>query len=621
MKIFNVLALVLVMFASTSVFGAHLSEELLITARLTGGQEVPAVTTNATGVAGFKLNAAKDSLCVDIIAIGLSGTITGIHIHDGAMGTNGGVLINLSTFVTGNRIQTVITGADLTQELLGKLLSGMTYLNVHTAANPNGEIRGQLKLETDRGFKAELDAAQEVHVSTSAAIGLAAVTVSLTSQKLEVKLVTTGLTGAITGAHLHFGAMGVAGGVAVNLSTLINGNTITGTVDITGMTSFMDSLAANKIYVNIHTAANPNGEIRGQLMMNHNLIFDGVMDTSQEPHAVLSSTANGVVIVEVNPTLDTVFTYSLVDGLSGMATAAHLHEGGVGVSGGVVLNVSTGIMGSQIMAMNSLDISTAADLDILNALLKGDIYLNIHTVLNPSGEVRGQLSRLAREGYTVDLNGEQEVPSVSVPGQGVGIVSIDRGRTNAHFMVVVQGLSGNLTGAHFHNAAAGVNGGVVYNLTSSFSTSATESGAFGYWTDTDAAAMFMAANEVMFRNEEIYINIHTAANAGGEIRGQVMREGSCETATSTIAQSIFEDVRIFPNPATDRLTLSMTLTEAFDGNLIITNTVGQVMRQENLAKGTDLSNYAVNVQDLPTGMYFLTVQNETQKHTIRFVKQ
>jgi hypothetical protein len=107
----------------------------------------------------------------------------------------------------------------LTQELIGKILSGMIYLNVHTAGNPNGEIRGQLKLETDRGFKAMLNAAQEVHTSTSTAIGLGAITVSLTAQKLEVKLITTGLTGAIIGAHFHNAAAGVNGGVVYNLTS------------------------------------------------------------------------------------------------------------------------------------------------------------------------------------------------------------------------------------------------------------------------------------------------------------------------------------------------------------------------------------------------------------------
>lgn len=619
MKYFNVLGLFVAMLISATTFGAHLSDNLLVSARLSGAQEVPAVTTSATGVAGFSINSAKDSVCIDIIVVGLSGPITGIHIHDGVAGTNGGVVFNLGSFVSGNRIQTVITGADLTAEIMGKLLSSEYYLNVHTAANPNGEIRGQLKLETDMGLKANLDASQQVHTSTSNATGLGAFTVSLTGDYIEVKLLTTGLSGAITAAHLHTGAAGTAGPVALNLSGLIDGNAIIGGIDLTTVTGLIDDLQAGNIYVNIHTAANPDGEIRGQLTTNMNLKFDGMMDVAQEPHVVTGSMGRGITIVEVSPKLDEIFTYALFDGLSGAATAAHLHEGGAGVSGGVLVNVTPGISGSSISSTNALDIST--DLAILNEMLEGNVYLNIHTTLNAAGEIRGQLSRIVREGYTVSLDGGQEVPVVTTSAEGAGIVSIDRNRSNAHYMIVVNGLSDNLTGAHFHNEAVGANGGVVYNITPSFGGTTTNDGAFGYWTDLDMATPFTAANEEMFRNNEIYVNIHTVMNPNGEIRGQVAREGVCSNPTITVRKDIFESVTIFPNPVTDRFTLSMELTEAFDGNLFITNTLGQVVKSDNLPTGTDLSNHQVDVTGLAKGMYFLTIKNDTYSYTIRFIKE
>jgi hypothetical protein len=74
----------------------------------------------------------------------------------------------------------------------------------------------------------------------------------------------------------------------------------------------------------------------------------------------------------------------------------------------------------------------------------------------------------------------------------------------------VDGLTGPITGAHFHNAPAGENGGVVFAITDSFSgTTAT-----GTWTpsETDLGEIWSG---------RIYVNIHTAANPGGEVRGQV----------------------------------------------------------------------------------------------------
>lgn len=621
MKKLTLLFTALLLMIVTTANAAHLSEKLLITAKLTGDQEVPAVMTNATGVAGFHLNQTKDTMCIDIIAIGLSGPITGIHVHEGAAGTNGGVILNLTPFINGNRISTMITGDDLTAENIEKYLSGMYYLNVHTAANPNGEIRGQLNLETDMGFRAMLDASQQVHTSNSPAQGLASFSVSLAGEKMEVKVIATDLSGPITMAHLHVGAVGVAGGVAVDLSPFIDGNTIVGTADISGNATLMDDLANGDIYINIHTAANPNGEIRGQLMTNSNLYFDGMMDINQEPHAVVGSNAKGLVIVEVSPKLDNVMTYSLVDSLSGTLNMAHLHIGAAGISGNVALDLSSGISGNMITATNMINIQNSTELGVLNALLTGGIYLNVHTTLNPAGEVRGQLSRIVREGYTISLDGEQEVPAVSTSAQGVGIVSIDRGRSNAHYMVVVEGLSGNISGAHFHNAAAGQNGGVVYNLTPGFTQMGMVDGAFGYWTDLDANMAFTTANEVMFRNDEIYVNIHTAANPNGEIRGQVRRDADCmSSTTSTNPQSIFNEVSMFPNPVTSELNLNVDLDEAFDGQLTISNTVGQVMLQQNITQYNNLENYQIDVNSLPKGLYFITISNNDYRYTSRFIK-
>ncbi len=89
-------------------------------------------------------------------------------------------------------------------------------------------------------------------------------------------------------------------------------------------------------------------------------------------------------------------------------------------------------------------------------------------------------------------------------------------------MIVVDNRSGPLTGAHFHNASAGSNGGVVFNLTPSFSAVNNYDGAFGYWNANSTTA-FATSNSVQFRNEEIYINIHTQAYAGGELRGNTNR--------------------------------------------------------------------------------------------------
>ncbi len=92
------------------------------------------------------LSPGLDTACITVSWNGLSGTVTGIHIHDGMPGQDGSVLNDLDAFVSGNRVATMYTGASLTKQWKGKLFSSQLYINIHTAANAGGEISGQVWL-------------------------------------------------------------------------------------------------------------------------------------------------------------------------------------------------------------------------------------------------------------------------------------------------------------------------------------------------------------------------------------------------------------------------------------------------------------------------------------------
>jgi hypothetical protein len=80
---------------------------------------------------------------------------------------------------------------------------------------------------------------------------------------LKWKLTYSRLSGKATGAHIHLGRTGVAGNVLVALCAANCHSGITGTASITSKVA--DQIEAGKTYVNVHTAKNPNGEIRGQV--------------------------------------------------------------------------------------------------------------------------------------------------------------------------------------------------------------------------------------------------------------------------------------------------------------------------------------------------------------------
>jgi hypothetical protein len=114
---------------------------------LTGAAEVPPVTTTGTGTATVTLNAEKSQLTLTGSATGLTGPITGAHIHRGTETESGPVVKGLVVSGETFSVTWSLTDADapLTTALIEDLLAGRLYVNVHTEANPNGELRAQIK--------------------------------------------------------------------------------------------------------------------------------------------------------------------------------------------------------------------------------------------------------------------------------------------------------------------------------------------------------------------------------------------------------------------------------------------------------------------------------------------
>jgi hypothetical protein len=107
---------------------------------LTGAEETPAVTTQATGHGSIVVNADK-SVSGSVTTQGINGTAA--HIHLGAPGLKGGPVITLAK--GDNGVWTVPAGSVLNDEQYAAYLAGNLYINVHSAENKGGEIRGQLK--------------------------------------------------------------------------------------------------------------------------------------------------------------------------------------------------------------------------------------------------------------------------------------------------------------------------------------------------------------------------------------------------------------------------------------------------------------------------------------------
>lgn len=242
-------------------------------ASLTGAEETPAVTTQARGYAVIQLNQARDTMSLKAYVAGLSGPITGSHLHLGALGKSGEVIKDLQvegTTITGSWKRTDAAQA-FTQARLDSLLKGEIYLNVHTEQNPNGEIRGQLLANHAQVYPIALSGSAEVPPVTTNASGVAWAQLNPEGTELKLSGWVYGLSGAATGAHLHKGAKGKSGEVLKDVT--VTGSELSMTWARTDASNpftpgVLDLLAKGELYLNVHTAANPNGEIRGQVEEN-----------------------------------------------------------------------------------------------------------------------------------------------------------------------------------------------------------------------------------------------------------------------------------------------------------------------------------------------------------------
>jgi Cu/Zn superoxide dismutase len=592
----------------------HLTAKFLFAARLNGTQEVPALTNNGLGVATFTLNSTADTMCVTMTVNALSGPITGVHIHEGKAGVSGPVIVNLVPFLSGNSLQATIAGSSLGGLSLVKLFSGDYYINVHTAANAGGEVRGQILAEQDQGFAVRLSGTNEVPAVTTNAKGLAFFMLSQHTRKLSFYVVLDSLNGTITGAHLHRNVAGANGPVIQDLMPFLSGNVISGSVD---PSAYLSSLLADSLYINVHTAVNPSGSIRGQLRVQPYLFFDARMNGAQEVPAVPTS-AVGLGIFMVNYALDSLWYDVQMSGLSGAVSASHIHRAAAGVSGPVVVPFpAASIVGNTITGSTPLPSGGFVD-SLKRSLLDGSFYINAHTAANPPGEIRGQIYRTLREGYTFSITGDQEVPAVSTAAYGSGMVSIDRDQTNAHFMIVATSISP--TAAHFHQAVAGVSGPVIFDLASFMNNG----GIYGYWYDTLSTSPFSAAISNKFRKDSVYVNYHTAVNASGEIRGQAQRSLCVNLPKATAVETVGRELvslAVYPNPASDVVSIGLQSSRPIRARLQLIDITGRTIREipETLYTGSQTVRLPLGA--IHAGLYYVVFSTEEGRLVRKVLKQ
>ena len=110
-----------------------------MSATLTAAAEVPPKASSGTGTA--KINLSGNTLTWTVTYSGMTGPVTAGHFHGPALpGANAGVVVPFA----GSLASPITGSATLTDAQVADLKAGKWYINLHTAANPGGEIRGQV---------------------------------------------------------------------------------------------------------------------------------------------------------------------------------------------------------------------------------------------------------------------------------------------------------------------------------------------------------------------------------------------------------------------------------------------------------------------------------------------
>ena len=465
-------------------------EERLFVAFLSGGQEVPAVKTKAEGAMALILNRKQDRLRFVLQHNVAEATVA--HLHAAAAGESGPVAVALP-----DADRTSVGSIHLTPAQAQELLAGRLYVNVHSKSNGGGEIRGQILRPGETVFVAALRGSEEVPATDSAATAQASLILSTNRDQIRYRVAFAGLQP--TAAHVHRGIAGSNGPVVYPLALAAGSSPgiVEGSfaIDPTGV----QDLALRQLYVNLHSAAHPGGEIRGQVVRPGETVFVGALSGGQEVPAVTSASMGNAMVVLGSAGAK--FLYNVKTDAA--VTMAHFHRAPGGANGPVEQPIDP--IGATMTGVLDLGETRRADIE------RGLWYFNVHTAANPKGELRGQILRPGETLYTAALAGGNEVPASPSPATGALAVILNAARTEIRYDGAATGV--DPTAAHIHDAPAGMNGPIALPL---MFTGATITG-----TQAVTADLVGKLNRA-----GLYANLHSAANPMGDIRGQLFLAGA-----------------------------------------------------------------------------------------------
>ncbi len=254
-------------------------------------------------------------------------------------------------------------------------------------------------------FRATINAAQETPVvSTSPATGSAIMLYDVAANTFDLVVSISNLSNIASASHIHEGAVGVAGGVVTALggesAYIRNGTTLTATFRGLTYGGAKLTLIQGGAYFNLHSAAFPGGEVRGQLIPQPiKLVSNFTVAQEQAAFPAVNLAGlndSGAAVMIYDPMTNRINLRLSIYNFNNPFSNSHFHEGAPGVSGPVRLGLGNNANAGGFTTANAHiagtfdNLSIAAPADALQ-LLAGNFYLNFHSTTFAGGELRGQV--------------------------------------------------------------------------------------------------------------------------------------------------------------------------------------------------------------------------------------
>lgn len=277
--------LLLAVLASSALALPAAAVVITLPVNLDGASEFPGPgDADGSAVGTMTFDTDTNTITWNITYTGIATPLTGFHIHPGAAGASGGILVGLGTATTGGP-GTLVSSVVADAEDMASVTANFTnfYINIHNGPFAAGAIRGQLP----RQFNIKMVGSEEVP-GPGDLDGAANGTLSLNPAPpiVNYDFTYTNLD-TLSLMHIHTGAAGVGGPPLIDLDVTTTGGRGTLIGSSTGTTEDINTVLADPtgFYINLHTDVFPSGAVRNQVKRLGDL--DGDNDTDGFDLAVL----------------------------------------------------------------------------------------------------------------------------------------------------------------------------------------------------------------------------------------------------------------------------------------------------------------------------------------------